>query len=130
MGRSPSGKQLMDQTAAETVARQSNIKQEAIAAVRKGVDDLGMSSAISDTATLNGSVCSHLCHIRRAGVPATELDIAQSLRLTEGHVGQAINRLNKALKELSPVYERTMTREIDDMTKIIDQKKSTKNYPE
>ena len=32
-------------------------------------------------------------------MPATELDIAQSLRLTGGHVGQAINRLNKALKE-------------------------------
>ena len=36
--------------------------------------------------------------------------------------------LNMALKELSEIYERSMNREIEDMTKIIDTKKTTKNY--
>ena len=40
------------------------------------------------------------------------------------------NSFRTALKELSPVYERTMSREIEDMTEIIDGKTSKKNFNE
>lgn len=38
--------------------------------------------------------------------------------------------LSKALLELSPVYERTMNREIEDLTRVINSKGTIKTYAE